>query len=79
VLGAGRHQMPLASMSAAMGGNVRVGLEDNLFLDKGVPARNNAEEVTRIRGILEGLSLEVATPAETRELLELKGRDQVAF
>jgi len=44
-----------------------------------VPARNNAEEVTRIRGILEGLSLEVATPAETRELLELKGRDQVAF
>ncbi|WP_070988877.1 3-keto-5-aminohexanoate cleavage protein [Halofilum ochraceum] len=79
VLGAGRHQMPLASMSAAMGGNVRVGLEDNLFLDKGVPARNNAEEVTRIRGILEGLSLEVATPAETRELLGLKGRDQVAF
>ncbi|MDZ7747823.1 MAG: 3-keto-5-aminohexanoate cleavage protein [Halofilum sp. (in: g-proteobacteria)] len=79
VLGAGRHQVPLATMGATMGGNVRVGLEDNLFIEKGVLARSNAEEVEKIRAILEGLSLEVATPAEAREMLGLKGGDQVAF
>lgn len=79
VLGVGRHQLPLVTMSATMGGNVRVGLEDNLFLDKGVLAKNNAEQVTRIRGIVEGLSREIATPAEAREMLGLKGGDRVAF
>ncbi len=79
VLGAGRHQMPLASMCAAMGGNVRVGLEDNLFIEKSVLARDNAEEVTKIRTILEALSLQVASPAETREMLGLKGAEHVAF
>ncbi|WP_440995906.1 3-keto-5-aminohexanoate cleavage protein [Arhodomonas sp. SL1] len=79
VLGAGRHQVPLASMGAAMGGNVRVGLEDNLFLDKGVLAGSNAEQVQRIRQVLDGLGLEVATPAEAREMLALKGADRVAF
>ena len=79
VLGAGRHQFPLATMGATMGGNVRVGLEDNLFIEKGVLARSNAEEVAKIRGILEGLSLEVATPAEARAMLGLKGADAVAF
>ena len=79
VLGAGRHQVPLATMGAAMGGNVRVGLEDNLFIEKGVLARSNAEEVEKIRGILDGLSLEVATPDEARGMLRLKGSDAVGF
>lgn len=79
VLGAGRHQMPMAAMGAAMGGNVRVGLEDNLSLGKGVLAPSNAAQVWKIREVLDGLSLEVATPAEAREMLELKGGDQVAF
>lgn len=79
VLGAGRHQIPLATMAAAMGGNVRVGLEDNLMLDKGVLARSNAEQVERIRGILDGLSIEVATPDEARSMLALKGVERVAF
>jgi len=79
VLGVGRHQLPLVTMSATMGGNVRVGLEDNLFLDKGVLARSNAEQVTRMRGIVEGLSRSIATPAEARSMLGLKGADRVAF
>ena len=79
VLGVGRHQLPLVTMSATMGGNVRVGLEDNLFLDKGVLARSNAEQVTRMRGIVEGLSRGIATPAEARSMLGLKGADRVAF
>ncbi|MGD8429586.1 MAG: 3-keto-5-aminohexanoate cleavage protein [Ectothiorhodospiraceae bacterium] len=79
VLGVGRHQIPLASMGAAMGGNVRVGLEDNLFLQKGVLAPSNAAEVRKIREVLDGLSLEVATPDEAREMLGLKGGDRVAF
>ena len=79
VLGAGRHQMTLASIGATMGGNVRVGLEDSLYLGKGKMARNNAEQVTRIREILENLSLEVATPDEAREILDLKGGDRVGF
>ncbi|MCS4505836.1 3-keto-5-aminohexanoate cleavage protein [Arhodomonas aquaeolei] len=79
VLGAGRHQLPLASMGAAMGGNVRVGLEDNLFLNRGVLAPSNAAQVRRIRQVLDGLGLEIATPAEAREMLALKGADRVAF
>jgi uncharacterized protein (DUF849 family) len=79
VLGVGRHQLPLATMGATMGGNVRVGLEDNLYLERGVLARSNAEAVTRMRAILEGLSLEIATPDEARAMLGLKGGDRVAF
>ncbi len=79
VLAAGRHQMPMITMAAAMGGNVRVGLEDSLYNGRGHLARSNAEQVTRIRTVLEALSLEVATPAEARELLGLKGGDKVAF
>ncbi|MQX36134.1 3-keto-5-aminohexanoate cleavage protein [Roseospira navarrensis] len=79
VLGVGRHQVPLATMAAAMGGNVRVGLEDNLFLEKGVLAESNAQQVRRIRQVLEGLGRPVATPAEARARLGLKGGDRVAF
>ena len=79
VLGVGRHQLPLATMGATMGGHVRVGLEDNLYLERGVLARSNAEAVTRMRAILEGLSLEIATPDEARAMLGLKGGDRVAF
>jgi uncharacterized protein (DUF849 family) len=78
VLAAGRHQMPLISIAAAMGGNVRVGLEDSLY-DGRQLAKSNADQVRRIRAILEGLSLEVATPAEARVMLALKGGDRVAF
>lgn len=78
VLAAGRQQIPLITMAAAMGGNVRVGLEDSLY-DGAQLARSNADQVRRIRGILEGLSLEVATPAEARQMLGLKGGDRVAF
>ena len=79
ILAAGRHQMPLITMGAIMGGNVRVGLEDSLYLGKGELAKSNAEQVTRIRTILENLSLEVATPAEARTMLALKGGDRVSF
>jgi uncharacterized protein (DUF849 family) len=79
ILAAGRHQMPLITMGAIMGGNVRVGLEDSLYVGKGQLAKSNAEQVKRIRAILENLSLEVATPAEARAELGLKGGDQVAF
>lgn len=79
VLGAGRSQMPIAAQAAAMGGNVRVGLEDSLWLGRGQFARTNAEQVTRVRQIIEGLGLEVATPDEARGILALKGGDQVAF
>ena len=79
VLGAGRHQMPLLTMGAVMGGNVRVGLEDSLYLGKGELATSCAEQVRKIRRILAELSLEVATPAEAREMLQLKGCDAVAF
>ena len=78
VLAAGRHQMPLVSMAAAMGGNVRVGLEDSLYNGRQL-AKSNADQVRRIRAIVEGLSLEIATPAEAREMLALKGGDRVAF
>ena len=79
VLGAGRHQMPLLTMGAVLGGSVRVGLEDSLYLGKGQLARSCAEQVRKIRRILEELSLEVATPAEARTMLGLKGQDAVAF
>ena len=79
VLGAGRNQMPIAAMAAAMGGNVRVGLEDSLWIGKGRLAQSNAEQVRAVRQILEGLGLAIATPDEAREILALKGADQVAF
>jgi uncharacterized protein (DUF849 family) len=79
VLGAGRNQMPIAAMAAAMGGNVRVGLEDSLWDGPGRLAQSNAAQVARVRSILEGLGLEVATPAEAREILALKGGDRVGF
>lgn len=78
VLGAGRHQIPLVTMGAIMGANVRVGLEDNLFLEKGKLATSNADQVRKIRRILAELSLDVATPDEARSRLHLKGADQVA-
>lgn len=79
VMAAGKHQIPFATMGAINGGHVRVGLEDSLYSGKGQLAQSNAEQVRLIRSILEPLSLEVATPAETRELLALKGGDNVAF
>ena len=79
ILAAGRHQLPLITMGAIMGGNVRVGLEDSLFIGKGQLAKSNADQVRRIRSILENLSLEIATPKEAREMLALKGGDAVAF
>ena len=79
VLGAGRNQMPVAAMAAAMGGNVRVGLEDSLWAGPGRLAESNAEQVRLVRQIVEGLGLELATPSEAREILQLKGGDQVAF
>ena len=79
ILGAGRHQTNLVTMGAIMGGNVRVGLEDSLYIGKGKLAKSNAEQVAKIRRIIEELSLEVATPDEARKMLDLKGGDQVAF
>jgi uncharacterized protein (DUF849 family) len=79
VLGAGRYQMSIAAQSAAAGGNVRVGLEDSLWDGPGQLAQSNADQVRRVRGILEGLSLEIATPDQARQILGLKGRDNVAF
>lgn len=79
VLAAGRHQMPSLTQALVLGGNVRVGLEDSLWLSPGRLAQNNAEQVTKIRTILETLDLAVATPAEAREMLALKGGDRVAF
>jgi len=78
VLGAGRNQMPVAAMAAAMGGNVRVGLEDSLWVGAGKLAPTNASQVIQVRKIIEGLGLEVATPDEAREILALKGGDRVA-
>lgn len=76
---AGRHQMPLCTQSALLGGNVRVGLEDSLYIARGELARSNADQVRKIRKILEELGLEVASPAEARALLGLKGRAAVGF
>ncbi|SMX46986.1 3-keto-5-aminohexanoate cleavage protein [Maliponia aquimaris] len=79
VLGAGKNQLPIAAMAAAMGGNVRVGLEDSLWLGPGQLAKSNAQQVTKVRQIIEGLGLELATPDEAREILHLKGADKVGF
>lgn len=79
VLGAGRHQMPLAAVSLSMGGNVRVGLEDSLTIGPGKLAETNADQVRQVRKIAEGLSLDIATPEEARRRLDLKGGDRVAF
>jgi uncharacterized protein (DUF849 family) len=79
VLGAGRNQLPIAAMAAAMGGNVRVGLEDSLWSGPGKLAESNAEQVRLARQIIEGLGLEIATPDEARQILELKGGDAVNF
>ncbi|MFT0546512.1 3-keto-5-aminohexanoate cleavage protein [Allopusillimonas ginsengisoli] len=79
ILGAGRNQIPLATMGAAMGSNVRVGLEDSLWIGPGQLASSNAEQVKRIRIILEALNLDIATPDEARAMLQLKGGDKVNF
>ncbi|MEM9425070.1 MAG: 3-keto-5-aminohexanoate cleavage protein [Pseudomonadota bacterium] len=79
VLAAGRAQMPFATQSALLGGNLRVGLEDSLYIGKGELATSNAQQVTRIRQIVENLGLQVATPVEARERLALKGGDRVGF
>ena len=79
VLAAGRHQMPIATQAALMGGNVRVGLEDSLYIGRGKLARSNAEQVAKIRRIIEELGMEIATPAEARAMLSLKGGDKVGF
>ena len=79
VLGAGRNQLPIAAQAISMGGNARVGMEDSIWIGPGQLAESNAQQVRHVRKIIEGLGLEVATPDEARELLQLKGRDRVAF
>jgi uncharacterized protein (DUF849 family) len=79
VLGAGRNQLPIAAQAAAMGGNVRVGLEDSLWSGPGRLAESNAQQVRSARQIIEGLGLAVATPDEARAILSLKGGDKVGF
>lgn len=79
VLGAGKDQIPLATLAALLGGNVRVGLEDSLYIGRGQLAVSNAEQVLKVRGILEALGIEIATPAEAREILALKGKHNTAF
>lgn len=77
VLGAGRNQLPIAAQSLSMGGNVRVGLEDSLWLGKGRLAQKNADQVKAARQMIEGLGLSVATPDEARQILKLKGKEKV--
>src|SRR5712671_4367323 len=79
VLAAGRHQLPFVTMAAVMGGNVRVGLEDSIYVGRGKLAESNADQVKCVRAIVENLSLEIATPDEARAMLALKGGDAVAF
>ncbi len=79
VLGAGGAQMTLGTTASQMGGHVRVGLEDSLFISRGKLAESNAQQVAKIRRIVEDLGCEVATPDEAREILDLKGGDQVSF
>jgi uncharacterized protein (DUF849 family) len=79
VLGAGANQLRIAAQAAAMGGNVRVGMEDSLWIGPGKLAESNAQQVTKVRQILEGLGLEIATPDDAREILSLKGGDKVNF
>jgi uncharacterized protein (DUF849 family) len=76
---AGRHQMDFCTQSVLLGGHARVGLEDSLFIDRGELATSNAQQVTKLRGIIEALGREVATPAEARDMLGLKGGNQVNF
>jgi uncharacterized protein (DUF849 family) len=71
--------MAFTTMAGILGGNVRVGLEDSLYIGRGTLAKSNAEQVAKIRRILEDLSLEIATPKEAREILKLKGGDRVGF
>lgn len=79
VLGAGRNQLPIAAMAVSMGGNLRVGLEDSLWIGPGQLAKTNAEQVRAARKIIEGLGLDIATPDDAREMLQLKGADKVNF
>ncbi len=79
ILAAGRHQMGLCTMGAMMGGNVRVGMEDSIYVGKGELAKSNADQVKKIRHILETLFLDIATPDEARQILQLKGGDKVGF
>src|SRR5207249_2411074 len=79
VLAAGRHQMPLITQAAMMGGNVRVGLEDSLSIGRGKLASSNAEQVRKIKRILDELGLETATPTEARQILALKGKGELKF
>ena len=79
VLGAGRNQLPIAAMAASMGGNVRVGLEDSLWIGAGRLAESNAQQVRAARQLIEGLGLEIAAPDDAREILQLKGGDRVNF
>jgi uncharacterized protein (DUF849 family) len=79
VVGAGRHQMSIARQAAELGGHVRVGLEDSLWIDKGQLASSNAQQVTKVRAMLEELGIDAATPDEARAILHLKGREQVGF
>ncbi|MEH6445306.1 MAG: 3-keto-5-aminohexanoate cleavage protein [Oceanospirillaceae bacterium] len=79
VLGAGSKQMSIAAMGASMGGNVRVGLEDSLWIAPGELAKTNAQQVEKVKKIIEGLSLNVATPEDARSILALKGADKVGF
>ena len=79
ILGAGKNQISLASIGAAQGSNVRVGLEDSLWIGPGQLAKSNADQVNKIRHVLKGLSLDTASPDEARQMLGLKGSDQVDF
>ena len=79
VLAAGRFQIPFVTQAAMMGGNVRVGLEDSIYLSKGVLAKSNAEQVIKIKKILDELGMQIATPDDTRSILGLKGKDLVKF
>jgi uncharacterized protein (DUF849 family) len=79
VLAAGRHQMPMATQNVLLGGNARVGLEDSLTIERGQLAHSNAEQVTKLAGIIDSLGYTVATPAQARDRLHLKGADQVRF
>lgn len=79
VLGAGKNQIPIATMSTVLGGNVRVGLEDSIWNGPGKLAKSNVDQVKRIRSIVEALSLEIATPNEAREILHLKGKNNTGF
>jgi uncharacterized protein (DUF849 family) len=79
VLGAGAHQMRIGALSLASGGNVRVGLEDSIWNGKGIHAKANEDQVLKVRQIIEGIGLEVASAQETREILALKGKNYTSF